>query len=178
MRDSEDGLDVAVIGGGLVGLSTAVALSERLPERRITVFEKEPDIAQHQSGRNSGVIHSGVYYTPGSLKARLCTEGRRRLESFCREHNVAWDRCGKVIVATDRAELPRLEAIAERGRSNGVSCTLIDPNELRDLEPYARGVRALHVPDPSARATWKPPTWQPFRPTQEQPTSLLRDRQR
>ncbi len=139
--------DVVVIGGGLVGLATAVALSERHPGRSITVLEKEPSVGMHQSGRNSGVLHSGIYYKPGSLKARLCREGRRDLVAFCHAHSVAYDTCGKVIVAVDASERDRLHAIAERGRENGIRNEVVDAARLAELEPAATGVEAIHVPD-------------------------------
>lgn len=138
---------IIVIGGGIVGLSTARALAARFDEVRVTVLEKEDGVARHQSGRSSGVLHSGVYYTPGSLKAKLCTDGVRRMVEFCRMHDVPHKICGKVIVATDESEIPTLQDIRDRGEANGVRCRLIDPEELATLEPAARGVRALHVPD-------------------------------
>ena len=111
------------------------------------MLEKEPDVARHQTGRNSGVIHSGVYYKPGSLKADNCRRGKRLLEGFCREHGVPFEICGKVIVAVDEAELPMLAKIHERGIANGVHCLRIDRERLRELEPHAAGVAALHVPE-------------------------------
>lgn len=138
---------VAIIGGGLVGLATARALSLRYPHLQLTVLEKEDRVAAHQSGRNSGVIHSGIYYTPGSLKATLCREGRARLVSFCKEHDVAYDTCGKVIVATSDDEVERLNAIYSRGQENGIRCELVDAAGLQQLEPAASGVAAIHVPD-------------------------------
>ena len=141
------GKRIAVIGGGLVGLSTAWALSRRYPDCHITVLEKEDRVAAHQSGRNSGVIHSGIYYTPGSLKAELCREGRTRLTAFCEEHGVAYDTCGKVIVAVRDDEVPALDRILERGRANGIRCERIDTHGIRSFEPAASGVAAIHVPD-------------------------------
>ena len=138
---------VAVIGGGLVGLATARALSLRYPHLKLTVLEKEDRVAAHQSGRNSGVIHSGIYYTPGSLKATLCREGRVSLVSFCEKHNVAYDTCGKVIVATSEDEVERLHGIFSRGQENKIRCELVDPAGLQELEPSAFGVAAIHVPD-------------------------------
>lgn len=137
--------DIAVIGGGIVGLATAWALSEE--GRRVVVLEKEGDVALHQSGRNSGVLHSGIYYKPGSLKAQLCREGRAAMAAFCREEELPFRTCGKVIVATDDAEGAALEGLLARGRANGVACELVGPERLRELEPYAQGVRAIHVPD-------------------------------
>ena len=113
----------------------------------VLVLEKERDVGQHQTGRNSGVVHSGIYYRPGSLKARLCLEGRQRLEAFCDERSIAFEKCGKVIVATDRAEEQRLPALVERGRANGVSCRTIGEAELREREPHVRGRAAILVDD-------------------------------
>lgn len=139
--------DVAVVGGGIVGLASAWALRRARPDARIVLLEKERGLARHQTGRNSGVIHSGIYYVPGSQKAQTCRLGRRMLLEFCAEHGVAHEVCGKVIVAVDEAELPRLARIRERGEANGVDCREIGPEELRELEPHAAGVRALHVRD-------------------------------
>src|SRR5437667_11560959 len=122
--------EYAVIGGGIVGLATAMAVGNKYPKARILVLEKEQDLAQHQSGRNSGVIHSGIYYKPGSLKAVNCRRGKVALEAFCREHSIPFDRCGKVIVATSVTELDRLDALYERGKQNGVECTVIDREAL------------------------------------------------
>ena len=141
------GMRIAVIGGGLVGLSTAWSLSRRHPDVRITVLEKESDVALHQSGRNSGVIHSGIYYTPGSLKAELCRKGRKRLTAFCDEHQVDYDTCGKVIVAVTENEVPRLANILERGKENDIRCDWIDATGIQSWEPKARGVAGIHVPD-------------------------------
>ncbi len=138
---------VAIIGGGLVGLSTAWALAQRHSGLSISVLEKEGGVARHQSGRNSGVIHSGIYYTPGSLKAELCREGREQLTAFCDEHAVAYDTCGKVIVAVTAEEVPRLEQIFGRGKQNGVRCDMVDAVGIREWEPEARGVAGIHVPD-------------------------------
>lgn len=141
------GKRVALIGGGLVGLASAYAISKRWPDARIEVLEKEDRVAAHQSGRNSGVIHSGIYYTPGSMKAVMCREGRSQLVSFCRDHHVSFETCGKVIVAASEEEIPRLDAIFRRGQENGIRCTTLSPDELSEIEPYARGVKAIHVPD-------------------------------
>jgi L-2-hydroxyglutarate oxidase len=139
--------DVAIVGGGIVGLATAWKVVERRPGVRVVVLEKEREFARHQTGRNSGVIHSGIYYKPGSLKAQTCRRGKALLEAFCREHGVAFETCGKVVVAVDDAELPQLEKITERARANGVRSEAIDAARLRELEPHAAGVRALHVPE-------------------------------
>jgi (S)-2-hydroxyglutarate dehydrogenase len=141
-------LDVAVVGGGIVGLATALALNQRCPGRTITVLEKEPEVALHQTGHNSGVIHAGIYYRPGSHKARLCVEGVRLLTAFCDEHGVRYERCGKLILATTEDELPRLRALHERGIANGVpGLEMVGPERAREIEPYARAVAALHSPE-------------------------------
>ena len=138
---------IVVVGGGILGLSSARALARRVPGSRVVVLEKESEIACHQTGRASGVVHSGVYYAPGSLKARLCVEGARQLIAFCDERGVPFQRCGKVIVATSEDELPRLEELHRRALANGVEgAELIGRNRLAELEPHAAGIRALHVP--------------------------------
>ena len=139
--------DIAIIGGGIVGLATALALSERFPSLSAVIIEKESRLASHQTGHNSGVIHAGIYYKPGSYKAKLCVEGGRRMKAFCEANGVRYENCGKVIVATTEAERPRLMALYERGTANGVEgLALIDPARLREIEPYARAVAALHSP--------------------------------
>ena len=140
-------LDVAVIGGGIVGLASALALSERHPGCSIAVLEKEKEFGFHQTGHNSGVIHAGIYYKPGSYKAKLCVEGFRSLKVFCEENGIPYEDCGKVVVATDETELERLEELHERGQANGVpGLRTMGPDELRDVEPHARGIRALYSP--------------------------------
>ena len=139
--------DVAVVGGGIIGLSTAMALTERFAGLSVIVLEKEADIGLHQTGHNSGVIHSGLYYAPGSAKARLAVRGADAMVAFCQAHGIAHERCGKVVVATSEQEVERLAALAERGTANGVpDIRSLGPEELRELEPAARGRRALHVP--------------------------------
>jgi L-2-hydroxyglutarate oxidase len=138
--------DFAIVGGGIVGLSTAVALGRRHPGAGILVLEKEAALARHQTGHNSGVIHSGVYYKPGSLKARYSKEGGAALVEFCREHGVACEVCGKVIVATEPGELPQIDLLHERGLKNGLAVEKIGPAELRELEPHAAGLAAIRVP--------------------------------
>jgi len=138
--------DVAIVGGGIVGLATARALHERAPHARLAILEKEPKLASHQTGHNSGVIHSGIYYRPGSAKARLCVEGKHLMLEFCEKHGIRVDRCGKVIVATSKAELPRLHGLYERGRANGVPVELIDPGRLREFEPHAKALSAIWSP--------------------------------
>jgi (S)-2-hydroxyglutarate dehydrogenase len=140
--------DLAIIGGGIVGLATALALTEANPRLRLIMLEKEAKIASHQTGHNSGVIHSGIYYKPGSLKARTCVEGARRMKQFCDTHGIKWEACGKVIVATDERELPRLQNIYERGQANGLSgLKMLTAEEVREYEPNCRAVRAIHVPE-------------------------------
>lgn len=137
--------DVVVVGAGIVGLAVANELQTRHPRLRIVVLEREGDIGRHQTGSNSGVVHAGIYYKPGSLKAQLCTSGMHKLYAFCDEHGIAYERCGKVIVASEAAELPRLDELEARGRANGVpGLRRIGPDELHELEPHARGVAALH----------------------------------
>jgi L-2-hydroxyglutarate oxidase LhgO len=139
--------DVVVIGGGIVGLAVALETTRRFPRLRLVVLEKEKKVAQHQTGHNSGVIHSGIYYKPGSIKARTCVEGAAAMVEFCREHGVAHEVCGKVIVATDDEEIARLKVLEERGKANGLQgLRWIGTEELRALEPHAQGVAALHVP--------------------------------
>jgi L-2-hydroxyglutarate oxidase len=137
--------DFCVIGGGIVGLATALRVSQHFPDAKIVVVEKENGPGEHQSGRNSGVLHSGVYYKPGSIKAITCRRGKEQMEHFCDEHEIPFERCGKVIVATQDEEIPRLEKIYERGIANGVDCQRIDQQQLKDLEPSVRGVAAIHV---------------------------------
>ncbi|HEY2839409.1 MAG TPA: L-2-hydroxyglutarate oxidase [Pirellulales bacterium] len=139
--------DVAIIGGGIVGLATGYQYLRRHPGASLLILEKEPQLAQHQTGHNSGVLHSGIYYKPGSLKARNCREGKAAMEAFCREEGIPFDLCGKVIVATLESELPALDRIYERGQANGVVCSMIDKARLAELEPHAAGIRAIHVPE-------------------------------
>jgi L-2-hydroxyglutarate oxidase len=140
-------VDLAIVGGGIVGLAVARELLIRHPKLRVVVLEKEDTIARHQSGHNSGVIHSGVYYAPGSLKAKLCISGGAELYRYCAQRKIPAERCGKVIVAVDNSELPRLMALFERGVANGIEgLRLIEPAELRRVEPSCTGVGALLVP--------------------------------
>jgi L-2-hydroxyglutarate oxidase len=139
--------DVAFIGGGIVGLATAYQLTRQHPGRRVVVLEKEAELAHHQTGHNSGVLHSGIYYKPGSLKAVNCRAGKHAMEEFCAAEGIPYEICGKVIVAVDDSELPALERIYERGQANGVDCALIDQARLAELEPHAAGIRAIHVPE-------------------------------
>lgn len=140
--------DVAIVGGGIVALATARALAERAPRARLLILEKEGRLGAHQTSHNSGVIHSGIYYRPGSYKARLCVEGARLMVQFCQAHGIRMERCGKVIVATREEELPRLAALHERGVANGVpDLALIGPERVRELEPHAAALRAIHSPN-------------------------------
>src|SRR5712671_4809227 len=136
---------VAILGGGIVGLATAYNLTQRYPELSLRVIEKEPDVGAHQTGHNSGVLHSGIYYKPGSLRAINCRAGKQAMEAFCAAEAIPFDICGKVIVAVDASEVPALERLVERGQANGVRCELIGPERLRELEPHAAGVKAIHV---------------------------------
>lgn len=138
-------VDVAIIGGGIVGCATAFRLIGSPSVDRLVILEKESSLASHQSGRNSGVIHSGIYYQPGSQKAENCRVGREQLIQFCEEENIPFEICGKVIVATSEDELPLLKAILDRGIRNGIKCRFIDVDRLRELEPNAHGIAAIHV---------------------------------
>ena len=145
MTDSR--YNTIVIGGGVVGLAVALEITRRFPHLKLLVLEKEDRVARHQSAHNSGVIHSGLYYKPGSLKARLCVAGAGAMIEFCREHSVPHKVCGKVVVATGPHELPRLEELRQRGEANGLTgLRLIGPEELREIEPHAAGLQALLVP--------------------------------
>lgn len=141
-----DSVDVAVLGGGIVGLATAWRLAQRYPDLSITVVEKEQTVGAHQTGRNSGVLHSGIYYTPGSAKARMCREGQRAMIDFCERYDVPHAMIGKVIVASSADEIPRLDELARRAEANGVRAERIGPDGLADIEPNATGIAALHVP--------------------------------
>ncbi|HEV7281976.1 MAG TPA: L-2-hydroxyglutarate oxidase [Pirellulaceae bacterium] len=139
--------DLVVLGGGIIGLATAWRWSLRRPGDSICLVEKERDVAFHQSGRNSGVLHSGIYYKPGSRRALDCRAGKRMIEEFCQDRGIRYELCGKVIVAVDERERPALAGIFERGQANGVACERIGPERLAELEPHARGVEAIHVPE-------------------------------
>ena len=140
--------DLTLIGGGIVGLGTALAIQRSYPGMRLLLLEKEQELAVHQTGHNSGVLHSGVYYTPGSLKARLCVRGRRDMVAFAQENDIPHDICGKIITATDESELPRLQQILDYGTRNGLTdLRIIDSQEIRALEPHCAGIQAIHVPE-------------------------------
>src|SRR6266705_4267759 len=145
MADSR--YNVIIIGGGIVGLGVALEITRRFPRLRLLVLEKEDRVARHQSGHNSGVIHSGLYYKPGSLKARLCAEGREAMYRFCQDRGIAHERCGKIVVATGEEELPRLQELHRRGEANGLrGIRWLTPGEIREYEPQAGGIRGLFVP--------------------------------
>jgi (S)-2-hydroxyglutarate dehydrogenase len=139
--------DIIIIGGGIVGLATALKLKEGSPDLKIVVLEKEDRVAKHQTGNNSGVIHAGVYYKPGSQKALNCRNGYQQLIDFCTRENIKFDLCGKLIIATQKEELPRLDNLWERGLQNGlVKMKKITGEEIKDYEPHASGIAAIHVP--------------------------------
>ncbi len=139
--------DTAVVGGGIVGLSFAMQAASAFPGARLIVLEKEAGVARHQTGHNSGVIHSGVYYKPKSLKARLCVAGAREMIAFCSIHNIPYEICGKLIVATSEAEAAQLEGLRANGEANGLTgLRILEPQAMREIEPHVGGVRALHVP--------------------------------
>jgi len=137
--------DVAIVGGGIVGLATAYQLLERRPGTQVVVLEKEREVAAHQTGHNSGVLHSGIYYKPGSLRAENCRLGKLAMQEFCDREGIPYNLCGKVIVAINEKELPQLQRIYDRGQANGVRCEMIDAARLKELEPHAQGVQAIHV---------------------------------
>ncbi len=138
--------DIAVVGGGVVGVATAYKLQLAFPESSIALIEKEKQLANHQTGNNSGVIHSGIYYKPGSYKAQNCVEGRREIVAFAKEHNIAHDICGKIVVATDRSELKHLDIIYQRGIENGVEdVERITPEQIKEIEPHCEGIAGVRV---------------------------------
>ena len=139
--------DAAIVGGGIVGLATAYHLLEARPQTKLLLLEKESKLAAHQTGNNSGVLHSGLYYKPGLEKAKLSVGGLREIVAFCREHGIAHEQCGKIVVATNESELPRLENLWERGNANGLlGLRKLKPEEIKEIEPHAAGIAAIHVP--------------------------------
>ena len=140
--------DLAIIGGGILGLATGLKILEAHPAARLLILEKEPELARHQTGHNSGVIHSGLYYKPGSLKAQSCVAGRKALIAFCGQNSVPYEICGKVVVATAEEELPRLDELYRRGVANGLQgVEIIGPERLNEIEPHTTGIKALYVPE-------------------------------
>ena len=140
--------DVVVVGGGIIGLATSMKLTQDFPNLKVAVLEKEKEVAQHQTGHNSGVIHAGIYYAPGSQKANFCSTGGKLLRDFCDEYEIAYDMCGKLIVATDDSEVPKLEELFKRGTENGAEgLRMVDREEIKDIEPYSAGVKAILSPN-------------------------------
>ena len=140
--------DFIVIGGGIVGLATGLRILEARPGAKLLLLEKEDSLGRHQTGRNSGVLHAGLYYKPGSLKAKLAVEGLRQMVSFCQTHKVSYEQCGKIVVATEPNELPRLEKLMQRGVANGLKgLRKLSAEEIREIEPHAAGLAAIHVPE-------------------------------
>jgi len=145
LNDTE--FDILIAGSGIVGLATGHALLKQNPKLKVGIIEKEDTLAKHQTGHNSGVIHSGIYYKPGSLKAKNCMLGYRMLLAFCDQHNIPYDLCGKIIVATSQEEIPRLETLFERGKANGLTdLKYLNAEEIKQHEPYSAGIKAIHVP--------------------------------
>src|ERR1039457_5861621 len=139
--------DAVIVGGGIVGLATAWRLLEARPQLKLLLLEKESKLAAHQTGTNSGVLHSGLYYKPGSEKAKLSVGGLQQMIAFCREHGIAHEQCGKIVVATTEDELPRLENLWERGNANGLlGLRKLNPQQINEIEPHAAGIAAIHVP--------------------------------
>ena len=140
--------DIVIVGGGIIGLATAMRLTQEYPNQKVVVLEKESEVAQHQTGHNSGVIHAGIYYAPGSQKANFCSTGGKLLRDFCDGHGIEYDMCGKIIVATDESEVPRLEDLFTRGTANGAEdLEMVGPERLKELEPHTVGVQAIFSPN-------------------------------
>ena len=139
--------DICIIGGGIVGLATAYKISKKHPKLKLAVLEKETSLAKHQTGHNSGVLHTGIYYKPGSLKAMNCRNGKQAMEQFCQEQGIDHELCGKIIVALNDEEVPRMQNIFQRGQENGVNCKIISREEMLEIEPHVAGVQAIHVPE-------------------------------
>lgn len=139
-------VDVVIVGGGIVGLSVGLALTEQFPEKKVVILEKESSVSMHQTGNNSGVIHSGIYYKPGSFKARFAKQGSESMVAFCKEHGIEYDICGKVIVATEEHELPLLDNLYNRGIENGLAIEKLSADQLKEIEPHVAGLAAIRVP--------------------------------
>lgn len=146
MQSPQHHFDIAIVGGGIVGLATAEALTRSRPGASVIVIDKEPKLAAHQTGRNSGVIHSGIYYKPGSLKAEMCRRGSQSMVEFCQTHDIAHEVCGKLIVATAADQIPGLTALYDRGLENGLDVTMVEPAQAREIEPHVSCVKAVVVP--------------------------------
>lgn len=140
-------VDICIIGGGIVGLATAYQVSQKYPNLSLAVIEKESSLAKHQTGHNSGVLHTGIYYKPGSLKAVNCRNGKKAMEAFCKEQGIEHELCGKIIVALNEEEIPRMLNIFQRGQENGIDCKIISREEMLEIEPHVAGVQAIHVPE-------------------------------
>ncbi|HML16882.1 MAG TPA: L-2-hydroxyglutarate oxidase [Bryobacteraceae bacterium] len=139
---------IVVVGGGIIGLAAAYRIGERFRDARVTVLEKEPGVGRHQSGHNSGVLHAGLYYKPGSRKARMAVRGIRQMVAFCESHSIAHKICGKIVIATSGEEIPRLHSLFERGQENGLrGLRMLEGDQLREIEPHAAGIAAVHVPE-------------------------------
>jgi L-2-hydroxyglutarate oxidase len=166
-----DSFDLEIVGGGIVGLAAALTVSERFPGLNFAVIEKEREVAFHQTGRNSGVIHAGVYYQPGSLKARLCKEGAEATIRFCRDYGLPFERCGKMLVATDQAEMARMATLFDRCQANGIAVERIDAAELARREPHTAGsaLSMYRLAALSIMAPW-PGGWLPWSPSAEAPS--------
>jgi (S)-2-hydroxyglutarate dehydrogenase len=139
--------DIIIIGGGIIGLATSYNILKQYPNRTITILEKESELCLHQSKRNSGVMHSGIYYKPNSLKSINCQKGKRQLEDFCTKENIPYKICGKLIVAVEQNELPVLFSLFQRGKENGINCEIIERPKILELEPYCAGIKAIHIPE-------------------------------
>ena len=140
--------DFLIVGGGIVGLATAFRILQARPGAKLLLLEKELALGRHQTGHNSGVLHAGLYYKPGSLKAKLAVEGLRQMIAFCQKHQVPYDQCGKIVVVTETEELPRLKILMERGTANGLKgLRKLSPEQIREIEPHAAGLAAIHVPE-------------------------------
>lgn len=143
---SNNSFDIGVIGGGIVGCASAKHLKQQYPDLKICVLEKEDHLSPHQSGHNSGVIHAGIYYTPGSMKAKLCREGLVKSYEYFDEHKIPYKKCGKLVVATKPEEIPRLDNLVERATKNGVPFEVVDANGIKEIEPNCRGLKAINSP--------------------------------
>jgi L-2-hydroxyglutarate oxidase LhgO len=141
-------MKIAIIGGGIVGLATALQLLARFPKHQVLLFEKESGPGRHQSGHNSGVLHCGLYYKPGSRKAVMAVQGLRKMVDFCERHHIPYERCGKIVIATEKQEIPRLNDLFARGKANGLEgMELLGPEQIREYEPHAAGIAGIRVPE-------------------------------